>query len=212
MSDMIETPRQTKDTQPALEGRAGQAWVIDQEALRRRTGQPLDARAEAAALPNWIVHAPAAHPLWSHYLIGCIPLRDLPGLPPAFIHLDGATHEVIVYAMDPEHQPEIDGVPYLLTPVNFVGQFIADSDEAAAQRVQAAVQEIVDGVLSPDTDARSEWVRRFSGSNLRPGALVPDTIETAPDGSLLVRGTGARVMRELEHLDQTLRADESKPQ
>jgi hypothetical protein len=52
-----------------------------------------------------------------------------------------------------------------LQPGNFAAQFIEISDELAGKRVRDGVQEICDGRLSPDTDARQAWTRFLQGQH-----------------------------------------------
>lgn len=203
----------TENVTPTMTGRMGNAWLIDMEATGRRRGIENDPRA-AVTLPCWIASAAYAHPMWSHYTIMCIALRDAPGVPKAYIHLEGATHEIMVFALDPDTKPAIDDVPRTLHPANFIGQFIAVDDKDAEARVRQAVQDVIDGTLNPDTDFRSMWIARFSGSNLKPGALVPDFI-AAQGGDMVVSGMGAANVRNMQQIVETaatLRADESKPQ
>jgi hypothetical protein len=214
MSAVTVPPRRlTESTEPTLRGMLGNAWLIDMEAVSRRRGITNDPRA-SVTLPSWIASAAYAHPMWSHYAIMCIALRDVPGVPKAHIHLEGATHEVMVFAMDPDTKPAVDDFPRMLNPVNFTGQFIAADDLTAAARIQQAVQDVIDGTLNPDTDYRRMWVERFSGSNLKPGALDPDFIAAVP-GSMVVHGMGAANVRSVQQIVNTaaaLGADESKPQ
>lgn len=207
-------PLQLADkTEPVMKGKLGSAWLIDMQAVSRRRGIENDPRADVT-LPCWIVRAPYAHPLWSHYVVMCIALRDVPGVPKATIHLEGATHEVMVFALDPDTRPALNDYPRMLQPINFTGQFIEADDLAAAARVQQAVQDVIDGTLNPDTDYRRHWVERFSGSNLKAGALDPDFIAAAP-GSMVVHGMGAanvRSVQQIVHTAAALGADESKPQ
>lgn len=162
----MSAPKLTKDTPPTLLGQHGEAWEHDLAGAVARgltnSEAPLDAQ-----VASWIARAPYAHPFWHSYWISCVNLRDFQGVPPAVITLPGATHEVMVFALDPKHETTVDDFPHRLTPVNFVGQFIEPSDEAAAARIRQTVQDVIDGRLSPDTDFRYEWACRFSGSNLR---------------------------------------------
>lgn len=210
----MDARRLTANTEPTLRGKHGNAWLVDLEAISRRRGTVNDPR-NAVSLPCWIASAAYAHPMWSHYAIMCIALRDVPGLPPAKVNLEGATHEVMVFAMVPDQAPAVDDMPKLLHPGNFIGQFIAPDDMAAAARVQQAVQDVIDGTLNPDTDFRRLWVERFSASNLKPGALEPEFIAASPGGGMVVHGMGAanvRAMQQIVETAATLQADESKPQ
>ena len=83
------------------------------------------------------------------------------------MHLEGATHEVMVYALDPDWSARLDECPRWLTPVNYVGQFVEVSDAAAEARVETAVRDILAGALSPDTDYIQHWIARFGASNVK---------------------------------------------
>jgi hypothetical protein len=185
----VTTPRLAANTAPTLRGKLGDAWLIDLRAVARRRGLVDDPRA-AVTLPAWIASAPYAHPIWSSYMICTISLRETPGVPKAKVSMEGATHEVMVFAIDPDCRPAVDDIPRLLHPVNFAGQFIEPSDEAAAARVRQAVQDVIDGVLSPDTDFLQDWVQRFSGSNLKRDMPLGDHFSLLPDGSVVAVGTG----------------------
>lgn len=163
---MNPTPlKLAKDSKPDLMGPAGKAWRQDVAAALANMKRS-DTPAADLTVSSWILHVPKAHPMWEYYWLGCVHLRPHPDGPPPMIFLPHATHEVMVYALNPGIDPALDDGPRLLLPANFHGQFIEPSDADAAARVQATVQEIVDGRLSPDTDFQREWVRRYSDSNL----------------------------------------------
>jgi hypothetical protein len=202
------------DTEPTMRGRMGRAWLIDMKAVSARRGILNDPR-ESVSLPCWIVHAAYAHPLWSYYVVIAVALREVPGVPKAKINFEGASHEVMVFAHDPDKKPAVNDFPAMLRPVNFAGQFIEPDDLSAAARVQQAVQDVIDGLLNPDTDFRRMWVQRFSASNLKSGALDPDFIAAVPGGDVVVHGMGAanvRNMQQIVNTVTTLKADETKPQ
>lgn len=99
----------------------------------------------------------------------CISLREVPGFPPAHINMHGATHEIMVYALNPEHAIDLASSPRFLTPCNFVGQFIQPSDDEAAALIEQTVRDVIDGRLNPDTDYAQWWIQRFSASNVTRG-------------------------------------------
>lgn len=76
----------------------------------------------------WLLNLPGDHPLWSEYFVSAVRLKDIEGMPPATITVPGATHEIIVAAIDPKLTPEerekIQFRP--LHPLNHVYQFQAD--------------------------------------------------------------------------------------
>jgi hypothetical protein len=146
---------------PDLIGKFGEAWKLDMAAIRNKTGQK-DSTIEA-----WVVHSPAAHPLFHVYLIYCLHLRPTKGVKPANISLRGATHEIGVWVVDPAWKLRTDDVPVPLHPANFVAQFIESEDEKAAVRVRHSVHEIITGRLSPDTDYIQHWIQRYGSSNIK---------------------------------------------
>lgn len=166
MSAPAAKPRLTRNTEPTLVGTYGSAWEQDIDKCLQLVPED-DRPPRELSVSSWIVRANYAHPIWSHYWIGCVALRNVEGWPPADIYLPGATHEVMVYALNPDHEPEVDGVPRLLHPANFHGQFIEPDDKAAAMRVRAAVNEVIEARLNPDTDNLRGWVRAFSDSNVK---------------------------------------------
>lgn len=148
-----------------MEGPHGRAWRCSLSAIRESLKLSSD---EDATVCVWVVDAPWAHPLWRTYVIAAIHLRPTRLLPNPKVNLEGATHEVIVYALDPGREPDLlNPGSTRLNPANFAGQWLAASDVEAEHKVASCVEEIVHGALSPDTDFIREWVRRFSDSNLR---------------------------------------------
>lgn len=149
---------------PTFESRWGKAWLCSDA----RRGEVPDWNGHVA---GWIVEAPWANVMWHSYLVSVIHLRPIPGVRPPVIHLPGATHEMMVIALDPgcARDPTVvngDGAAFL-TPLNFVGQFIAEHDAAALERVERDVLEIVDGNLNPDTDSRASWIARYGAACVR---------------------------------------------
>lgn len=146
-----------------------------------------------AGLAAWIVEADWAHPWWHSYWVALVHLRPCEGVQAPVVQLVGATHEVMVYALDPMRTPSLGDVPALLLPANFVGQWVEASDAEAVAKVEGHVAEILRGELSPDTDHRRAWVERFSGSNLKPGALLPDMLISDGEGGVAVVGSGKAI-------------------
>lgn len=150
---------------PDREAANGKAWRMDTEAIRLKyCVNP----GEDATIAQWVVECRWAHPFWHNYWIAIIHLRPTKQMPEPKINLPGATHEIWVFALNPLETPSLDNNwPILLSPGNFIGQFIASTDIDAEQTLENTVQDIIDGKLSPDTDFRHEWVRRFSDSNFK---------------------------------------------
>jgi hypothetical protein len=155
---------------PIVSGPVGRAWLCDIDAVRRA----LNTKPERdPVLADWVVEAPWAHPAWHSYAVVLVHLRPLPDRQTMF-YLDGATHELWVLALDPnkDRNKILIGRErnYWLQPINFAAQFIEASDELALTRVRAAVQEICNGVLCPDTDFIRQWVQRFGDNMLKDRA------------------------------------------
>lgn len=121
----------------------------------------------AQTVDHWLITAPAYHPAWSQYTLAVVRLDDLPGWPPPVRQFDGATHEVIVVALDPEHGPyDVDkmagyavtaDLPFL-TPVNIAHQFTAD-DAEMRELASLAAWAVVHGALNPETADAPERIR-----------------------------------------------------
>ena len=136
----------------------------------------------------WIVHCPLAHPIWKSYAIVLYDLTTpMLGQPDPVLYAAGVTHEFMVYALDPAHEPyplgEIPSHAFAdekiimktLSPPNYAYQFAARNDEAAKKRIQQLHDKIANGKLNPDTDARVYWEALLADAvSLRKGDL-PDT-------------------------------------
>ena len=124
-----------------------------------------------ATIVQWLIEAPWAHPMWHSYFLSLVHLRPVLGSThETLFYLNGATHEVTLMAVDPEWEPTSltsNPLAHCLMPMNYAGQFIEPTDQSAEARVRAAVQDVVDGVLSPDTDYLKEWCDRFGTSMLK---------------------------------------------
>ena len=127
---------------------------------------PDDPRA-AETLCTWLLTAPQAHPMWSQYMLSVVRLRDLPGFPPPKRQFVGATHELFVVALNPEHGPmtaermeraQRTGRVAFLLPVNVAHQ-IEGADEEALDLARQAAAGVVHGILWPETGDAPEVIR-----------------------------------------------------
>lgn len=149
-----------------LTGPAGRAWPLP---LRTET------IAQQAAIGCYLVEAPRAHPLWSQYTLAAAHLRPIAGaLEPELFH-PAATHQVWLFAIrSDDHREPDDGQsfpPRLLSPQNYTGQWRAPSDADALGDIRRAALDIVNGLLSPDTDFRLQWRQRFPFLPPEPGMV-----------------------------------------
>lgn len=163
------------EAMPDRETQYGRAWRVNLTASRLHVGAKTG---DDAVVCGWVVYAPWAHPIWANYWILCIHLRSCPNMPEPKINLEGATHEVFVYALNPEETPDLLHPDRTrLNPLNFAGQWMAGTDLDAEEKIERTVDEILAGTLSPDTDFLRDWVRRFSGSNLKGWDKLPPPTE-----------------------------------
>lgn len=126
-------------------------------------------RPEAAqTVDHWLITAPPYHPLWSQYVLCVVRLDDLPGWPAPYRQFEGATHELIVVTLNPEHGPyDVDKMAGyanaaklpILTPVNIAHQLTASDDELREVAALAAWA-VVNGHLNPETADAPERIRR----------------------------------------------------
>lgn len=163
---------------PIHTGFVGRYWRCNLVELRKAFRELYTGRADAT-LACWVLEAPWAHPVWSSYVVVLIHLRPIAGGKAPIIYLDGATHEMWLYALsqDAPREPAIRGrespMAHAMNPKQFAAQFIEPSDEAAMARVEAALKEVCSGHPSPDSGHHHqlEWAVRFGANMLkdRPG-------------------------------------------
>ena len=146
-----------------ITGPFGIAREYDTDFMFKQIGQ------RDATLAMFAIKVPWANMLWQWYFVHIAHLRGVQGFPKPIFTLPGATHEVVIYALNPEYDFNARRNPgeSLLHPVNFVGQIIRATDAEAVAEVVRAVQDCVDGNLSPDTDYTQHWIARFGSSNIK---------------------------------------------
>lgn len=124
----------------------------------------------------WVVTAPWAHPFWSQYAFSLTDLTTPIGTPPV-IHLPGATHEFLLFAIDPDKPVKFWAdrpKGCLLSPPNCGYQFIAENNDAALDRIQRCVDRVMHGELSPDTDYRFMWNELFKDGHSLARSMFTD--------------------------------------
>lgn len=142
---------------------------------------------------TYLLNAPMYHPAWGQYVMSIIDLKPDPRFADATLYLPEATHELVLFAIDPEHSLDVDAVTRycvtgdlpILRPVNIGQQFTA-TDEEMHQVGWFACRGVVTGRLFPETgDAptaiRAMWQAACNHvlDHLRgtahecPGALAP---------------------------------------
>lgn len=113
-----------------------------------------------ATLTHWLVNAPGRHAFWEYWTVSAVHLRPYEGGRAAVLKYPKAEHELLVMALEPgkELNPDGDDFPYMFPP-DLVFQFDGLGDEGAAKLVEGYVRQIVEGGLTPDSDARNWWQR-----------------------------------------------------
>jgi hypothetical protein len=160
-------PKDIVSTPPTKDGPYSRAWLGDIDAWYAQRNAK---REDGGDIASWLVEAPWAHPMWHSYWICLLHLRPTPDGRPTKFYVDGATHELWLYALDPDQprQTMLDtGQFKLLLPTNFAAQFIEPDDEAAKARVAETVRLICIGTLSPDTDFIRQWAALFGDNMLK---------------------------------------------
>lgn len=105
---------------------------------------------QSATIAAWFIDAPGQSPAWSKYLLAAIHLRPIDGQSKSpTIRLEGATHEILLTALNPDKNPRLDDTEtwHHLTPLNLEEQFIVGSDAAARELVRDCAHAVVAGLL-----------------------------------------------------------------
>lgn len=138
---------------PDLTGPAGTAWKV------QVSPNPMRGTTDVA---RFVLHLPRVTPFWAWYVITVVHLRPMDGAPPAIVLVEGATHEVLVLAIDPNAGAPGDGwdlddttkAPRWLSPLECVRQVTGLVDEGAVELAASLAHAAVDGLYVPDSDRR----------------------------------------------------------
>jgi hypothetical protein len=142
-------------TEPEFSGSKGRAWFVPMTELRHDGTRH-------STLAAYLLESPHFHPHWSRWLLSVIHLRPVPGVCDAVIRLPGATHEIMIASLDPDHYGDHATLPpasgfHMLRPLDVVEQFIVPADQFAMRLLRIGVQACCDGISSPDSDYRYAW-------------------------------------------------------
>lgn len=135
---------------------------------------PYDPPDQAATVAAWFLDCPGQSPAWRHYALCVIHLRPIDGVLPAHIRVPGSTHEVSLFALNPEGRP-IAADPaktwHPLHPLNVMEQLQLPSDAAARELAQLAANAVVNGIL-PAEPPLSGAVEPWRTSMIKTAAHV----------------------------------------
>ncbi|SRR6266540_5887924 len=147
---------------PDYSGPAGRAWEVSS------AGRDDISVENTSSLGIWLIEAPFANPLWSHYFATLVHLYGIPGAAPVKFKRQGATHEYVMGTIDPSAEDTIDPSDIrtfkgnMLTPVDLRAQLTLPSNERAVEVVRFAIQSCVDGQLSADAvNHHQDWDNFF---------------------------------------------------
>lgn len=167
-------PRRCRVTRPLLapathRGRWGTAWRVDLAAIRSRLTV---FRNPDAMVCHWVVEAPWSSEVVHSYSLVLVSLAWRLGVRAAERYVEGATHELVLWAIHPmaeraEMLTRPTNVKVWLQPPVFGAQVVAASDEAAEKRLFGAVELICDGRLSPHAAHVRSWAALFGDEMLR---------------------------------------------
>lgn len=103
----------------------------------------------ATTVGLWFLTCPGQSPAWSEYVLAAVHLREADGMPPARISQPGATHEVLLLALDPARSPSpLDTSTWRhLMPANVAVQIRVPDDDAARGVLRLAASAVADGLL-----------------------------------------------------------------
>lgn len=127
----------------------------------------------------WLITAPTFHPLWSQYCLLVVRLDDdVPDFPPPKRQFAGATHELLVMALEPKGDSPYTvesmypgPLPYL-EPINIVEQFTA-TDNEMRELAHYMAWGVVVGALNPETSDAPTMIREsWLGSLVRTLAHI----------------------------------------
>lgn len=127
-----------------LSGLAGEAVEVLSEM------EPPDPIEWSSGVGLWFLYCPGQSPAWDCYQLSCVHLRPIVGeSQPPRIAIPHATHEILLYAYDPDKNPtpEDPKTWRMLTPVNVCEQIQVPSDADAKDLLKLAAQNVVDGRL-----------------------------------------------------------------
>jgi hypothetical protein len=115
-----------------------------------------------ATLAMWFLDCPMQATAWRHYNLAIIHLRPIEGVKPAIIRSPGATHEVMLFALNPKLNPSPTNAKswQYLSPYNFLGQLKLPSDEEAKRGLEAMARDVANGRLwaePPLSMQREPW-------------------------------------------------------
>lgn len=124
-----------------------------------------------ASLATWFLNCPGQSAAWDRYVLYVIHLRPIPGVKPAVIRVPGATHEILLIALDPTRRPQPSKPQTwrFLRPINVEEQVILPNDDAARELGRLSARAVLAEIL-PAEPAQSGAVEPWRTSLIRTSA------------------------------------------
>jgi hypothetical protein len=136
-------------------------------------------------LKSWLINGPF-HMMWDQWTVTLVHLRGECEGEQAKLDFEGATHQLIIQAINPDAKPldgdsteddltmMIDGQKTLigLNPIDISQQFEAANDAEAVSKVDILLDMIKNKQLSPDQDFRKLWKHLLTECERVNGKLV----------------------------------------
>lgn len=126
-----------------------------------------------AHVASWLLTVPGAHPFWTQFVLSAVHLREIPGVRSPTIHLEGATHELVLAALSPR-MGVVDRVsirtlrPPPLLPLNLVRQVTGATDDHVRRLAGQLAGAVVHGLLHPEpgdiAGAVDQWHRTIDAT------------------------------------------------
>lgn len=150
----------TQNTEPDARGPGGSLWEI----------KKLPEDKVAYIIGQWLLDSPI-DPFWNFHTLSVVHLRgEIPGEGPPELFFDGATHEILCLAIDPNIKTvKLDWSDLkpsdvsFLSPPDFIIQIKADSDTAARKKIEDCLEQYLAGRLPPYSDFRESWTLSLGG-------------------------------------------------
>lgn len=127
----------------------GRVLIGDLGFAQELTFGELDTPDQAGTVASWFLDCPGQSPAWQHYNLSIIHLRDIEGVKSAIVTVPHATHEVMLFALDPARNPvPTDTSSWsFLRPVNVCEQIQLPDDGAASELLYDCARAVVNGIL-----------------------------------------------------------------
>jgi len=163
-----------------IKAKSGSAWECAMVPDEKRLTPD-----QTATIAAWIMQCPGWSPAWDKFLLCCVHLRQIEGVKPAVFTMQGATHEIMLVALDPTYAADPDDIfsdkTRILHPINIVQQFIVNNDDQAIELTKNVAMACIQGILPIEPQgirgAREYWESTIltTAQHIRDGCCSEDS-------------------------------------